>query len=110
MDNIISIMANKRLVLTMPARRSFSIRARHKGLGGSVGFVLPVRALAWLHKRGVMPDSRQGGKDMKLFIHLTEKVEAFVLIDTNTNHYNGKYRSWKDKTVDGNTKTFTESG
>ena len=44
---------NKRLVLTMPARRSFCICARHYGLGSGVGFVLPVRALAWPYKRGV---------------------------------------------------------
>ena len=46
-------IANKRLVLTMPAHRSFCIRARYKGLGSGVGFVLPVRALAWPYKRGV---------------------------------------------------------
>ena len=43
---------NKRLVLTMPARRSFSIRARHKNWW-CFRFVLPVRALAWPHKRSV---------------------------------------------------------
>ena len=31
----------------------FGIIARHKGLGGGVGVVLPLRALAWPHKRGV---------------------------------------------------------
>ncbi len=30
--------------MTPPARRSFSICARHKGLAGSVGCVLPVKA------------------------------------------------------------------
>jgi len=45
--------ANKALVLTMPARCSFGIIARHKGLGGGFGFVLPVRALAWPHNAGV---------------------------------------------------------
>ena len=39
-------MANKALVLTLPARRSFGIIARHKGLGGGFGFVLPVKARA----------------------------------------------------------------
>lgn len=39
-------MANKGLVLTLPALRNFSIIARRKGLGGGVGFVLPVKARA----------------------------------------------------------------
>jgi hypothetical protein len=34
------------MVLTLPAHSSFYIIARHKGLGGYFGFVLPVRALA----------------------------------------------------------------
>jgi hypothetical protein len=46
-------MPNKALVLTMPARGSFCIIARHKGLGGGFGCVLPVRALAWPHNAGV---------------------------------------------------------
>jgi hypothetical protein len=46
-------IANKHLVLTMPARRSFSIIARHNGLGVVFGFILPFRALAWPHKRSV---------------------------------------------------------
>jgi hypothetical protein len=37
----------------MPARRIFSIIARHKGLGGGVNFVLPLRVLAWPHNPGV---------------------------------------------------------
>jgi hypothetical protein len=37
----------------MPACRSFKIIARHKGLGGYIGFVLPLRALAWPHNAGV---------------------------------------------------------
>ena len=37
---------NKRMVLTLPARRSFDIRARYKRLGGSVRLVLPHRARA----------------------------------------------------------------
>ena len=37
---------NKVLVPTLPALRNFNIIARHKGLGGGFGFVLPVRALA----------------------------------------------------------------
>jgi hypothetical protein len=46
-------IANKALVLTMPARGSFGIRARHNGLGGGVGFILPHTALAWPHNAGV---------------------------------------------------------
>ena len=46
---------NKRLVVTMPARRNFCICARYYGLGSGIGFVLPLRALAWPHKRGVSP-------------------------------------------------------
>jgi hypothetical protein len=38
--------ANKRMVLTLPVRRSFYIRARYTRLGGSVGCVLPVKARA----------------------------------------------------------------
>jgi len=53
MEATIMGSANKALVLTMPARRSFGIIARHKGLGGGLGFVLPVRALAWPHNAGV---------------------------------------------------------
>jgi hypothetical protein len=34
------------MVLTLPALRNFEIIARHNGLGGGVGFALPVRALA----------------------------------------------------------------
>jgi hypothetical protein len=34
------------MVLTLPARGNFDIRARHKGLGCRVGFVLPVTARA----------------------------------------------------------------
>jgi hypothetical protein len=49
------VWPNKRLVLTMPARRSFCICARYYGLGSGVGFVLPVKALAWPHKRSVRP-------------------------------------------------------
>ena len=37
-------IANKVLVPTLSALRNFSIIARHKGLGGGFGFVLPVRA------------------------------------------------------------------
>jgi len=36
--------ANKHMVLTLPALRSFRIRTRHTRLGGGVGFVLPLRA------------------------------------------------------------------
>jgi len=43
------IGANKQMVLTIPARRSFYIIARHKGLGSGVGFILPVRARVWPH-------------------------------------------------------------
>jgi hypothetical protein len=39
-------MSNKQMVLTLPALRNFSIIARPKRLGGSVGVVLPVRAQA----------------------------------------------------------------
>ncbi len=46
-------VANKALVLTMPALGNFGIIARHKGLGGGFGCVLPVRALAWPHNAGV---------------------------------------------------------
>ena len=38
--------ANKALVLTLPARGSFHILARHTRLGGGLGFVLPLRARA----------------------------------------------------------------
>ena len=48
-----SLWPNKALVLTMPARGSFNMLSRHNGLGGFVGFVLPVRALAWPHNAGV---------------------------------------------------------
>jgi len=34
------------MVLTLPARSSFDIIARHKGLGGGFGCVLPLRARA----------------------------------------------------------------
>jgi hypothetical protein len=44
-----SVWPNKQMVLTMPARGSFYIIARHTGLGGGFGVVLPVRALAWPH-------------------------------------------------------------
>ena len=33
--------ANKRMVLTLPARGSFSIIARHNGLGAGIGSVAP---------------------------------------------------------------------
>lgn len=46
--------ANKALVLTMPARGNFSIRARHKRLGGGFGVVLPHTAPAWPHNAGVI--------------------------------------------------------
>jgi len=45
-SGVFCIHANKRLVLTLPTRDSFGIIARHKSLGGGVGFVLPVRAQA----------------------------------------------------------------
>jgi hypothetical protein len=51
---ILGGLPNKALVLTMPAHRSFYIIARYKGLGGWVGFVLPVTALAWPYNAGVM--------------------------------------------------------
>ena len=38
--------ANKRMVLTLPARGSFRIRARYTGLGGGSNPVLPVRTRA----------------------------------------------------------------
>jgi hypothetical protein len=38
--------ANKRMVLTLPARGNFRIIARHKRLGCSAGFILPLRARA----------------------------------------------------------------
>jgi hypothetical protein len=34
-------MANKHMVLTLPARGNFGIRARYKGLDGALGFILP---------------------------------------------------------------------
>ncbi len=46
-------VANKALMLTMPALGNFCIMARHNGLGGGFGCVLPVRALAWPHNAGV---------------------------------------------------------
>jgi hypothetical protein len=39
-------MANKRMVLTLPARGSFGIIARHTRLGGGVSLVLPHTARA----------------------------------------------------------------
>jgi hypothetical protein len=39
-------IANKQMVLTLPARGNFYIRARHKGLGSYGGCILPVRARA----------------------------------------------------------------
>ncbi len=45
--------ANKALVLTLPAGGSFGLRARHKGLGGFVGCLLPVVALVVLVNAGV---------------------------------------------------------
>ena len=45
--------------MTPPARRSFGIIARHNGLGGSSGFVLPVSARACHAIVGVMPDFKQ---------------------------------------------------
>ena len=39
--------------MTAPARGSFYIIARHKGLGSGVGFVLPVKARVRPHKLGV---------------------------------------------------------
>jgi hypothetical protein len=48
-------VANKALVLTMPARYSFGIRACHNGLGGGFSVVLPHTALAWPHNAGVRP-------------------------------------------------------
>ena len=38
--------ANKHMVPTLPARGNFHIIARHTGLGGGLGFVLPVKARA----------------------------------------------------------------
>jgi len=32
------------MVPTLPARSNFEIIARHNGLGGNLGFILPVRA------------------------------------------------------------------
>ena len=49
---------NKALVLTLPALRNFDIIARHKGSGGSVCCVLPVRA--------------QAGRTMQALDHLLE--------------------------------------
>ena len=49
--------ANKRLVLTPPARNSFGIIARHKGLGGNFSVFLPHRAREAQHNRGVRPFS-----------------------------------------------------
>ena len=43
----------KSLVLTLPAHSNFDIIARHKGLGGYFGLVLPVRARVGPHKLGV---------------------------------------------------------
>ena len=42
--NMSGAWANKQMVLTLPARCSFCIIARHKSLGGGFGCVLPVRA------------------------------------------------------------------
>ena len=49
----VRVFANKRLVLTPPARRNISIRVRHKCSGGGVSVFLPVRARMGQHKRGV---------------------------------------------------------
>ncbi len=45
--------ANKALVLTAPALRSFGIIARHNRFGGGFGVVLPHTARARLHNAGV---------------------------------------------------------
>jgi hypothetical protein len=45
--------ANNSLVMTVPARRSFTIIARHKGFVCCFGFVLPVKARVRPHKLGV---------------------------------------------------------
>ncbi len=39
--------ANKKMHMTPPARRSFSIIARYEGFGVASGCVLPVRARGW---------------------------------------------------------------
>jgi hypothetical protein len=44
--NRMSMISIKHMVLTLPARGSFSIRARHKRLGSGVGFLLPHTARA----------------------------------------------------------------
>ena len=43
---VVGMPANKRMVLTLPALRSFGIIARPKRLGAGIGFVLPVKARA----------------------------------------------------------------
>ena len=45
--------ANKRLQRTKTALGHFGIIARHYGLGGGIGLVLPVRARFWPLNRGV---------------------------------------------------------
>ncbi len=45
--------ANKGLVLTPPAHGNFDMIARHKGLGGNSGFVLPHTARERPHNTGV---------------------------------------------------------
>ncbi len=47
------VWPNKALVQTAPALCNFEITARHTGLGGSFGVVLPVKARERLHNAGV---------------------------------------------------------
>jgi hypothetical protein len=53
MDISNKAMANKALVLTVPARGNFGIIARRKRFGGGVGAFLPQRARKRRHNAGV---------------------------------------------------------
>jgi hypothetical protein len=65
-----SMISIKHMVLTLPVRGSFSIRARHKGLGSGFGFVLPPTARAGQHNPGVglRPNLQSGVKQNSEFV------------------------------------------
>jgi hypothetical protein len=51
----VDILPNKKMHVTLPALASFSIIARHNGLGAFFGLILPVRARAGHVILGVRP-------------------------------------------------------
>jgi hypothetical protein len=69
-------MANNSLVMTAPARRSFSIISRHKGFVLCSNFVLPVKARVRPHKLGVSTIS-----DRNIRFTADENDNAIILVE-----------------------------